>query len=178
MDEKRAFATIYNQLWSKLYAVAYNYVRDKEIAQEIVQEVYVRLWVRRECLSEINDIHAFLMRMLQNYIYDYFDKLAVAGRYIQNNQWQDATPESEDALHQLEYTETFTLINKAVDTLPDTTKVVFQLSRFEHCSNEEIANRLNLSVKAVEYHITRSLKFLRVRLGNVLFLSIVLRVFW
>ncbi len=81
-DDKKAFARIYEDLWSSLYSVAYNYLRERATAEEMVQEVFVNLWIKRQHLQTVDNISAFAMRALQFQIYDYFDRKAVVARYI------------------------------------------------------------------------------------------------
>lgn len=166
-DDKKAFERIYNDLWSRLYAASFNYVRDKATAQEIVQEVFVKLWVKRGRLQEINDIPAYAMASVKFMVYDHFDKKAVVERYFSDAVKNQARLVN-NADHQIQHDETFNLITTEIEKLPATTKKIFRLSRFDHFSNEEIASKLDVSVKTVEYHITQSLKKLRVRLGTLL----------
>lgn len=166
-DDKKAFARIYEDLWSSLYSVAYNYLRERATAEEMVQEVFVNLWIKRQHLQTVDNISAFAMRALQFQIYDYFDRKAVVDRYIESKAAsQKVTPDTSH--HQIEYDETLTLITQEIDNLPSLTQKIFRLSRFSQYSNEEIANHLDVSVKTVEYHITQSLKHLRRRLGFIL----------
>jgi RNA polymerase sigma-70 factor (family 1) len=168
---RSAFDHLYNSLWSKMYATAFNYVRDKEISKEIVQEVFVRLWLKRSELSRINDITKFAMRTLQFKVYDHFDRQAIEKRYRMHA--MTSTPSQvNNTHHQVEYDETLDRLNTELEKLPETTKTVFRLSRFNHFSNEEIAANLKLSVKAVEYHITQSLKHLRLRLSDLFILTL------
>ena len=179
LNDRLAFEQLYDGLWSKLYPVAYNYVRERGAAQEIVQDTLVKLWIKRERLQSVDDITAFSMRMLQHRIYDYFDKKAVQVNFLAK-----ATPtanrEMNNVYEHVEYEETFGLINSELDKLPDTTRKIFRLSRFEHFSNEQIASSLNLSVKTIEYHISQSLKHLRMRLGHFLtiFIAMAAIVWW
>jgi RNA polymerase sigma-70 factor (ECF subfamily) len=155
-DDRKAFARIYEELWSSLYSVAYNYLRERATAQEMVQEVFVNLWIKRQQLQKVDNISAFAMRALQFQIYDYFDRKAVVDRYIQSKSDNNKiTPDTSH--HQIEYDETLSLITKEIDNLPSLTKQIFRLSRFSQYSNEEIAVQLDVSVKTVEYNITRSL---------------------
>ncbi len=165
--DESAFSRLYDQLWSKLYSTTYNYVRDKSIASEIVQEVFVRLWVKRSTLTEVKDITAFAMHSIKFAVYDHFDKKAVEQKYLQVVM-RDPVVSREEADMPLEYKETMRVIKDEINNLPPTTQKVFRLSRFHKFSNEEIARALKLSVKSVEYHITQSLKQLRLRIGNLL----------
>jgi RNA polymerase sigma-70 factor (family 1) len=169
-----AFEQLYNALWSRLYSTTYNYVRDTVNAQEIVQEVFIKLWLKRDDLKDVKDIHAFATRAVQFRIYDFFDKQKVEIKYARH-----MLNHSEDRInnthHLAEYNEALEVIEKEIKELPGTTQSVFRLSRFEQLSNEEIASKLRISIKTVEYHITQSLKHLKVRLRNLLFLTIILQ---
>ncbi len=167
MTEKD-FEKVYNSLWSKLYSVAYNYFRDKTMAQEIVQDVFVNLWMKRESIDGIIDLEAYLFKSVRNKIYDQFDKIASQEKLkrqvaLQVSEKTDTTKED------IEYAETWELINQEIDLLPSKTKEIFRLSRFGQYSNDEIAGNLHLSGKSVEYHITRALKRLRLRLNEIIF---------
>ena len=171
-NDEKAFENLYNHLWERLYAAAYHILKDHTGAQEIVQDVFVALWVKRKRLQTVDDIAAFAMRAIQNRIYDHFDKKAVQDRYVLRVS-RSPVSHLNTTQHQIEYDETFNLIDTEIDKLPDTTKKIFRLSRFERFTNEEIASRLHLSVKSVEYHVTQALKKLRLRLkytGTILML--------
>ena len=165
-DPEKAFECLYSHMWDKLFSISLNFVRDKSIAQEIVQDVFVTLWVKRKRLESVSDIRAFAMRAVQHRIYDHFDKKAVHQKYALKIT-QSESNQADSTQQQIEYNETFKLIDTEIDKLPDTTREIFRLSRFDRFSNEEIATRLQLSVKAVEYHITQALKHLRLRLKYI-----------
>lgn len=169
----KVFECLYNEMWDKLFSVSYNYVRDRAVAQEIVQDVFVALWVKRRTLQSVSDIHAFTMRAVRNRIYDHYDKQVVQQRYTLRITQSESTPTNQ-TLEQVEYDETLGLIDQALDKLPDTTRKIFRMSRFEKFSNEQIASKQELSVKAVEYHITQALKHLRVALKYTGFLMLLL----
>ncbi len=166
-----AFEQLYNALWSRLYSTAYNYVRDKAMAEEIVQEVFIKLWLKRDDLKEVNDICAFAIRAVQFRIYDFFDKRNVEAKYVRQVIERDEVM-INNTHHLAEYNETLKRIEQEISELPETTRNVFRLSRFEQLSNEEISTRLKISIKTVEYHITQSLKRLRMKLGDFLLLLI------
>ena len=167
MTEKD-FEKAYNSFWSKLYCVAYNYFRDKTTAQEVVQDVFVNLWMKRDSVHEIVDLESYLFKALRNKIYDQFDKIASQEKLKQHIALQ-VTETTDSTKEDIEYTETWELINQEIDLLPAKTKEIFRLSRFGQYSNNEIADNLHLSGKAVEYHITRALKRLRLRLNEIIF---------
>ena len=167
MTEKE-FERIYNSLWDKLYSVGYNYFRVKATEQEIIQEVFVNFWVKRDLLHDIKDLDAYLFKSVKNRIYDHFDKIACQERLSRQLSLQ-TKEEVETTNEAVEYEETLERINHEIDRLPETTKEIFRLSRFDKYSNDEIAGRMHLSGKAVEYHITSALKRLRLRLNQLIF---------
>jgi RNA polymerase sigma-70 factor (ECF subfamily) len=141
------------------------------MAEEIVQEVFIKLWLKRDDLKEVNDICAFAIRAVQFRIYDFFDKRNVEAKYVRQVIERDEVM-INNTHHLAEYNETLKRIEQEISELPETTRNVFRLSRFEQLSNEEISTRLKISIKTVEYHITQSLKRLRMKLGDFLLLLI------
>ena len=167
------FKRLYQAYWSKLYALAYNYFRDKTTAEELVQDVFVHFWEKRNDLARINDYNAYLLRCMKNKIYDQFDKIAVQEKLIRNASLQQT--EGVCATQELvEFEDTLALLNEEISKLPPTTQTIFKLSRFDRCTNQEIANRINLSSKAVEYHITVALKELHLHLDHLICLAVAL----
>lgn len=163
------FAEIYDIFWGKLYAVAYNYFRDKTMAQELVQDVFVNVWLKRADLARVQDLGAYLYRCMKNRIYDQFDTLASREKLIRNAtlQYRDEGNVTEETVA---YEETLALLNQEIARLPATTRTIFKLSRFDRYTNEEIANHMQVSAKAVEYHITVALKKLRLRLDRLIYI--------
>ena len=163
MTEKE-FERIYNALWSKLYNIAYSYFRDRTTAQEVTQDVFVNLLMKRDSLPPILDLNAYLLRSVKNRIYNQFDKIH-SREQLERNIMPTMTTQTENTEEQIVYTDTLDVVNQEIDQLPVMTKTVFRLSRFDRYTNNEIADRLQLSGKAVEYHITKALKKLRLRLN-------------
>ena len=163
MTEKE-FERIYNALWSKLYNIAYSYFRDRTTAQEVTQDVFVNLWMKRDSLPPILDLNAYLLRSVKNRIYNQFDKIH-SREQLERNIMPTMTTQTENTEEQIVYTDTLDVVNQEIDQLRVMTKTVFRLSRFDRYTNNEIADRLQLSGKAVEYHITKALKKLRLRLN-------------
>jgi len=167
------FEKIYDLFWGKLYTLAYNYFRDQTTAQELVQDVFVHLWMKRAELGNVHDLSAYLFRCTKNKIYDQFDTISSRERLIKKVT-QQFTEENYATEETLAYEETLALLNQEIDKLPSTTQTIFRLSRFDRYTNEEIASRLHVSCKAVEYHITLALKKLRPRLNHVIYFLIAL----
>ncbi|GGB95366.1 RNA polymerase sigma factor [Dyadobacter sediminis] len=158
-SNKRAFEEIYERYWYKLFCISYHQVGSREEAEELVHDIFESLWNRRQ-ESGIRNLNTYLMISMKYRIAN-FIKSRITWRkyreYLILNKIQEnyATDEIVD----------FSDLSKAIDQvmsrLPEKTSRVFQLSRFEHQSVKAIAEELNISEKAVEYHITKSLKALK-----------------
>ena len=163
--DKAAFELIYRQYWQRLYDFAYLKTHDGNTAEEIVQDLFVTLWEKRETL-QISNFQSYLFTSVRNRVIDYykqktFDELdtvdvAVAADYPL------FLEELEAALHQ------------AVAQLPDKTQEIFRLNRFEGKTARQISEHLNLPERTVEYHITQALRRLKVLLKDFLPLSFIL----
>ena len=125
-DEK-AFSEIYRRYWEKLVAIGYFHTRDKQMAEEVVSDVLIRLWHRRQ---------------------DILDRQVGTGD-------DDETQKKLDVRFLREF------LDGVIETLPEKTRLVFRYSREDQLSVGEIAERMELSPKSVEYHITKALKTLK-----------------
>ena len=124
--------------------------------------------MKRESANEISDLESYLFKSVRNKIYDQFDKIASQEKLKQQVALR-SSEKTDSTKEDIEYADTLELINHEIDLLPTTTKKIFRLSRFDQYTNDEIAGRLHLSGKSVEYHITRALKRLRLRLNEIIF---------
>ena len=138
-------------------------VRSSAIAEDIVQDVFVKVWRNRAQLDQQQSIKSYLYRAAINTALNYLEK-------TKPNTSLDDTFEhagsANDTDNMLAYQETEQRIQAAIDTLPPKCKVVFMLSRFEDQSYAEIAQALDISVKAVEKHMGKALKILREQLKD------------
>ena len=173
-DEK-AFRKLYDLYWEKLFISAYNKLKDRELCEDILQEVFIGLWNKRNTLIIQTSLQNYLYASVTYKVYDVFRK---NHDFLKNEllekfeqRIQDANPETL-LMHQ----ELIYQIEMAIDALPEKSRIVFKLSREEQLSYIEIAEKLNISVKTVEAHISKSLRLLRNSLGTNL--SIGLIIFW
>jgi RNA polymerase sigma-70 factor (family 1) len=165
---EQKFAQVYQALWKKLYCVGYNHLRDKSLTQELVQDVFVKLWLNRNDVKNVEDAEAYLTKALRNKIYDHFDSIACRRKHTKNA-LENFSEERHVVDEAMVFNEGLSLIGDELRKMPKTTQTVFKLSRFSKYTNDEIAAKTRLSGKAVEYHITQAVKKLRVRLA--IFLS-------
>ena len=155
-DEK-AFTEIYSRYWEKLLAIGYYHLRSKQAAEDIVHEVMIRLWSRKTELT-IQSLSSYLATAVRFAVFksitrdkkrhELLDQLAIP-------QTSTETIDKLDALFLQEF------LNKTIEHLPEKAKLVFRYSREEDLTIVQVGHKMNLSPKAVEYHMTKALRALR-----------------
>lgn len=168
-----AFKELYDRYWLYSYRLAVKKLGREDLAQEMAQQLFENLWDKRDRLI-ITNIKAYLTISLKNLIIDY------VRRNIREESYLDHLKAYFDQSYgtvteTYEYSELSDMVYTLLARLPEKTRQVFELSRFEYYTIPEIAQQLNLSEKAIEYHLTKSLRFLRANLREyILLLSILL----
>lgn len=161
-NDEQALAEIYERYWSKLYLQAYNVIRNRQVSEDIVQEVIVQLWIRR-AVSQIDSLKAYLYTCIK---YQVFKALPTAkNRAIAH---PDDSSFVDDTDSQLITKDLQRLLDEAVARLPLKCRNVFNLSRKDHLSTKEVALRLGITPKTVENQLTIALRRIRFVLDNVL----------
>jgi len=159
-----AFTELYNRYKKPLIIHSYKKTGDLEDAKEIVQEVFSTLWSQREQLPPIQQVSAYLYTMVRNKVLNYIEHKQVEARYALN--FQNFMDEGHNASDiQIREKELQQMIDKEIAALPPKMREVFILSRKEHLSHKEIAERLNISEFTVKNHIKGALKILRLKIG-------------
>ncbi len=158
--DHRAFKEVFEMYADRMYAVIYNYTKSKFIAEELTQEVFIRLWSQRHLLHKVENPTAYLYRMVFNQINTYLKKVANELRVIENaHRWK--TAHDNGTIQQIQANEMAHIIAQTVDRLPPQKKIIYRLSREQGLNYQEIADRLNLSPNTVKNHLLEALKMLR-----------------
>ncbi len=174
-DNVSAFKNIYDAYWDKMYLTALKKTSSSETAEEIVQEIFSKLWERRQEL-DIDHLESYLFTALKYAVISHVRKVIKNRKHEDIDNLQDQfsihIDEKEDQTWDLE-----SAIQNALLFLPDKTRLIFQMSRFDEQPNKVIANELDISEKAIEYHITQALRLLRVQLKDFLPIFIYYQLF-
>jgi RNA polymerase sigma-70 factor (family 1) len=171
-----AFKEIYVRNWLVLYNYAYNIIRNKEIAEEVVQEMFFYLWNRREELEITHSLKAYLFTAVKFQTLNYIRSKKVRTDYASSyaafeNTLVDNSNEENIRVYDLKKH-----IEIEVSKLPDKCQQIFRMSRDEHQSIKTISDILNISHKTVENQLTKALKHLRSSLGDFLLLFLVINL--
>ncbi len=161
-----AFSGIYRKYWYPMYRVVYRKTGRREIAEEIVQDIFTRLWRERKKLA-ITDLNRYLFSAVRYETIDYYRSRIMHDDFDEClndlSLREDTTTEDTILLNDLLET-----IDKGLEDLPEKSKEIFRLSRFQHWPVSRIARHFELSEKAVEYHLSKALKHLRIYLSDTL----------
>jgi len=167
--DEGAFGEVYKRYCYRLFTVAYRKLKSREVAEELVQDLFATLWSKR-AEAQIQHLESYLFSALRYRIINYVKAQRVRAGYklYCRVAQSDATSNTEE---QLAHQDLHTALSAGLDRLPEKSREVFRLSRLEHHTVPEISGRLHLSEKAIEYHITKSLKLLRGYLQDFLLVT-------
>lgn len=160
-----AFNKLFRLYWDNIYSIAFSITKSKVVAEEIVQDVFLKVWLKREQLAEVKNFDNYLFIIARNHIYNQLRAKAV--------QFSEADVEvSETPEKQLYLKETVQIITEAVKRLPKQQRIIFELSRNEGLDHAAIANRLKLSRLTVKTHMNKALHSIRGYLSrhNIMFM--------
>lgn len=167
-DEK-AFEKLFSRYFHYLHNVAYNRLRSKEAADDIVQDIFANLWKNRKTLVVHTSVTSYLYQAVKNQAYKFIQYQSVRDKeiYIQRIYHEYYAHSPFPQSHQMiERDELKRSVSKYLDDLPIKSRNIFHLSREEHYTHKEIAEKLNCSPKTVEYHIGKTLQYLRIHLKD------------
>lgn len=179
--DQKALELLFPIYFPRLNDFARNVVKDDGISQDIVQEVFVKVWEKKAEIESLN-IEAFLFRLVRNRCIDYIKHLKVV-----NNRLQKIHIASKyEELYRIDFVgnEPYVLIEqelkmkieKIIQDLPDRCREVFILSRMNGLKNKEIAEKLDINIKNVERHLNRALQSFRSNFSKELPILLVLLV--
>ena len=154
-----AFTILFDHYRNGIYHVAFKFLKSKQPAEEIVQEVFTKVWTKRKQLVDILNFEGYLFRMTRNLIFDYLKEIAKDRMKIKEFiiNIENAVP-ADHALIEEQYNE---LLHEAVSQLPPQQKQIYRLARIEGLSHEAIAAQLQISKLTVKTHMARALQSIR-----------------
>ena len=164
-NDQEAFRTLFFQFYSPLCVFANRYISDPMVCEDIVQETFSRIWEKRKQIFVTSSFRNFLVTMVRNGCIDYLRKQEQETNWVQ---WklEVTSEETNGEIYTLQ--ELQNLLEEALKKLPAPIRISFILNRFEGKKYIEIADAQHISVKTVEAHISKALKFLRTELKDYL----------
>ncbi len=166
IGDEKAFRILFDHYRDRFYWVVFKMTGLEDIAEETVQEVFINIWRQRESLAEIKDPDAYFFTIVYRQVYRFYKKQALE---IKLRQFVSESPESKNVTEEnvLEK-ERERFIQEAVARLPTQQKRVFELSKLEGLSREQIAEEMEISPNTVRNHMAEGMKSVRAYLKNSL----------
>lgn len=160
--DETAFRELFDCCFDRVLQFLEGFVRNRNLAEDLAQDIFVKLWCNREIIPEIRSLNTYIYKMARN---SALNAMRSRGR---NVSLADAVDLCEPTLPDDMYyaLEKQLLVEMAVESLPERPRQVFRMSRVDGLSNDEIADRLNISKKTVENQMNAALKCIRYILQN------------
>lgn len=159
-NDQAAFAEIYRRYWKVLINAAGKRINSMEVAEEIVQDVFVSFYLRRKEIHLQSSLEAYLRTALKYQVFKIYRSQKIHDDHVDNIILKhNIPPATPDAL--LEASQLREQIYQAAEKMPEKCRQVFLLSRFEQLSHQDIANQLGISVGTVKKHITKAMNIMR-----------------
>jgi len=158
--DEQAFRMVFDHYKEPFYATAFKMTHSVDIAEEIVQEVFVTLWVKRNFIGAAKRPEGYVFTILHNCIYSYFRKL-VQDRQLKSKMEQEIEENENPIETLLLEKENRAILENVISQLPPQQKLIYKLAKQEGISREEIARKLNISPNTVRNHLASAVDYLR-----------------
>jgi len=177
--DQAAFTYFYDKYFNRIQSFCVQFIYDKDEAENLAQEALLHLWQSRENIDSINGIQSFLYTYAKSKCLNTIRHNKVKDRFkndLLNVKENELNIEILNSISfdTLELTELERIINESINDLPPKTREVFIKKRIENKKNAEIAEEMQVTLKAVEAHMTKALKILKTKLSDYLFLIFIL----
>ena len=174
-SDQEAFQVLYNRIWDKMYVRAFSILGNRSDAKDIIQEVWINFWERRDKI-ENNNIEGYLFNALRFKIYNEFRNSKTRNKLVEEFiKYHISVKATNNIDNVINLNDTKKIIESSINKLSSKCKEVFVLSRYEGLKNNEIAQKLDISQRTVETHISNAINKIRriSSLGLIFLISIV-----
>lgn len=164
-DPKIFFESIFKLYYEKILSFSENYVGNREDAEEITQDIFLKLWGRIEKVRQARNVNAYLFGMTKNACLDHIKHQKVVSKFTERKKLEIQTHYlSDETTSRILEDELQKRITEGIDSLPEKCRAIFVKSRFEGLKNQEIADLYSISKNTVDNHIAKGLSHLRLYL--------------
>ncbi|HWV67546.1 RNA polymerase sigma-70 factor [Chitinophaga sp.] len=163
--DQQAFRLIFDAYSNRVFTYAFRYLKSKELSEEIVQEVFLKIWVKKEGLPEIGNFGGFIRTVTNNLTIDALRKRALDYKTANDthHKWSDLDNATEEDIL---LKDSRAYMAMAIDQLPKQQKLVYQMCYIDGLKQKEVAKQLNISPLTVKVHLREAIKALKAHLKN------------
>ncbi len=158
--DQLAFRELFDSYSPKVYGFALKLTRSEELAQEVVQDVFMKIWISRDALTSVNYFPSYLYTVTRNHAFNMMKRLAIEQR-VKENMRKDLSEVQDDAQEGGVYQEYQHLLVHAISQLPPQQRLVYSLCHQKGLKYEEVARELNISRLTVKTHMQKALRTIK-----------------
>lgn len=166
-----AFDRIYELYSHKLFSFVYGILKNDAESEDIVQEVFIKLWESRDKLGDYKLLNSYIFTIAYNNAIDLIRKRVNNVKYLDHLKSSSVVQENSSVISEIEFDELSHHAEKLIKNLPERQKQVYQLHREKGMSYSEIAEQLGISKNTVENHMAKALKYLHQNIDNSLLIN-------
>jgi RNA polymerase sigma-70 factor (ECF subfamily) len=171
-DDQVAFYNLYERYCRRLYGFVFRYIKQKEDAEEIVQEVFVKIWESRNKIDAYSSFESFLFTIAYNTTISLLRKRTSEKKYLEHLQSLQHPDDLPDLIDEIHFNELNERVQLLLNELTPRQKEIYHLSREEGLSHDEIAKKLDISVNTVKKHMVNTLAFLKSQIDSNLSINL------
>ena len=171
-----AFTKLYNEYKNIVFSTALKITKSRMLAEEVVQDVFLKIWQNHENLAEITNIENYLFIISRNHIFDMIKKIARdTSLVVDSNYKSTSTNDTEDAIKDDQYN---VILNQIVDQLPPQQQKIYKMAKWDGLSHQKIGEDLGISTETVKKHMAQALKFVRTKISPYMNMFMTLFLFF
>lgn len=170
-DDKKALEELFNYYYPRLYNFSKSFLKLEEGIEDILQEVFIKIWNNRSNINNPATFNPFIFTVTRNLLLNEL-RSRLNNQKVKEKVRKLSLSEEYSSFEKLEYSELQLIVDQIVSNLPEKQQEVFSLSRTKGLSHKEIAEKLDISTKTVEYHIGQSIATIKSKLKQIGIVSI------
>jgi len=171
-----AFTKLYNEYKNVVFSTALKITKSRMLAEEVVQDVFLKIWQNHENLAEITNIENYLFIISRNHIFDIIKKIARdTSLVVDSNYKNTSTNDTEDAIKDDQYN---IILNQIVGQLPPQQQKIYKMAKWDGLSHQKIGEDLGISTETVKKHMAQALKFVRTKISPYMNMFMTLFLFF
>ncbi|SNR76449.1 RNA polymerase sigma factor [Flavobacterium sp. ov086] len=161
---ERAFTDLYNRYKNVVYSCALKITKSRTLSEEVVQDVFLKIWLKKETLTDIAHFESYIFVVARNHIFSMLKQIAKETTLKSKFNYTDISFDHTDA--PLEEEEFTSLLNEIIKQLPPQQQKVYRMAKEEDLNYQQIGELLNISATTAKKHLALALKFIRIKLTN------------